>query len=192
MLPSVPRAWGAGDITIRLGLQGIQPACTFKVSPESVVVKITSGSDRIWSSQDCPDSIKPADVVVRNGVPTYVNVVWSGRRSDDTCSRTAAWANAGYYHAFAAVLGSTPTDTQFEVTRAPTDFVTKTAKPKPSQSPQPSRPPRPSRRPRPRRARPSPARARSAAATTLRAVAEAASRLTGFRDASLSPSFARV
>jgi len=135
VLPSVPRAWGAGDITIRLGLQGIQPACTFKVSPESVVVKITSGSDRIWSSQDCPDSIKPADVVVRNGVPTYVNVVWSGRRSDDTCSRTAAWANAGYYHAFAAVLGSTPTDTQFEVTRAPTDFVTKTAKPKPSQSP---------------------------------------------------------
>ena len=105
-------------------------------------MKITSGSDRIWSSQDCPDSIKPADVVVRNGVPTYVNVVWSGRRSDDTCSRTAAWANAGYYHVFAAVLGSTPTDIQFEVTRAPTDFVTKTAKPKPSQSPS-RRPPRP-------------------------------------------------
>ncbi len=133
----------AGDITIRLGLQGIQPACTFKVSPESVVVKITSGSDRIWSSQDCPDSIKPADVVVRNGVPTYVNVVWSGRRSDDTCSRSAAWANTGYYHAFAAVLGSTPTDTQFEVTRAPTDFVTKTAKPKPSQSPEPVAEPAP-------------------------------------------------
>jgi hypothetical protein len=135
VLPSVPRAWGAGDIVIRLGLQGIQPACTFKVSPESVVVKITSGSDRIWSSQDCPTSIKPADVVVRSGVPTYVNVVWNGRRSDDTCSRTAAYANAGYYHAFAAVLGSTPTDTQFEITRAPTDYVTKTAKPKPSQSP---------------------------------------------------------
>jgi hypothetical protein len=135
VLPSVPRAWAAGDITIRLGLQGIQPACTFKVSPDSVVVKITSGSDRIWSSQDCPSSIKPADVVVRNGVPTYVNVVWSGRRSDDTCSRSAAFANTGYYHAFAAVLGSTPTDTQFEVTRAPTDFVTETAKPKPSQSP---------------------------------------------------------
>ena len=34
--------------------QGIQPACTFKVSPESLVVKIASGTDRIWSSQDCP------------------------------------------------------------------------------------------------------------------------------------------
>lgn len=135
VLPSVPRAWGAQPIAIRLALTGIAPACTFKVSPESVVVKITSGSDRIWSSQDCPSSIKPTDVVVRNGVPSYVNVVWSGRRSDDTCSHGAPWADAGYYHAFAAVLGSTPTDVQFQITRAPTAVITKTAKPKPSQSP---------------------------------------------------------
>jgi hypothetical protein len=138
VLPSVPRAWGAQPITIRLALTGIAPACTFKVSPDSVVVKITSGSDRIWSSQDCPTSVKPADVVVRNGVPSYVNVVWSGRRSDESCSRSTPWANAGFYHAFAAVLGSTPTDVQFEVTRAPTAVVTKTAKPKPSQSPTPT------------------------------------------------------
>jgi hypothetical protein len=138
VLPSVPRAWGAQAIGIRLALTGIQPACTFKVSPESVVVKITSGSDRIWSSQDCPNSIKPADVVVRNGVPTYVNVVWSGRRSDDTCSHNTPWANAGFYHAFAAVLGSTPTDVQFEVTRAPTQVITKTAKPKPTPTTSPS------------------------------------------------------
>jgi hypothetical protein len=135
VLPSIPRAWGAQPITIRLALTGIQAACTFKVSPESVVVKITSGADRIWSSQDCPTSVKPADVVVRNGVPSYVNVVWSGRRSDDSCSRNTPWANAGFYHAYAAVLGSTPTDTQFEVTRAPTAVITKTAKPKPHQSP---------------------------------------------------------
>lgn len=137
VLPSVPRAWGAQPITIRLGLQGIAPACTFHVSPQSVVVKVTSGSDRIWSSQDCPASIKPADVVVRNGEQTFVNVTWSGRRSDETCSRNTAWANKGFYHAFAAVLGSTPTDVQFEVTRAPTDFVTKTAKPKPHESSSP-------------------------------------------------------
>lgn len=134
VLPSVARAWGAQPIVIKLGLQGIAPACTFHVSPQSVVVKITSGSDRIWSSQDCPDSIKPTDVVVRSGVPTYVNVVWSGRRSDDSCSRNTPWADKGFYHAFAAVLGSTPTDVQFEVRRAPTDYVTKTAKPKPGRS----------------------------------------------------------
>jgi hypothetical protein len=132
VLPSVPRAWGAQPILIRLGLTGLQPACTFKVSPESLVLKITSGDDRIWSSQDCPHAIKTADVVVRSGVPTYVNVLWSGRRSDETCSRNTEWANKGFYHAFAAALGSTPTDVQFQITRAPTAVVTKTAKPKPS------------------------------------------------------------
>jgi hypothetical protein len=150
VLPSVPRAWGAQAIAIRLALTGIQPACTFKVSPESVVVKITSGRDRIWSSQDCPDAIRPADVVVRNGVPSYVNVVWSGRRSDDTCSRHTAWADAGYYHAFAAVLGSTPTDVQFQVTRAPTQVVTRTAKPKPSPTTSPSSQPGSTSSPRPK------------------------------------------
>jgi hypothetical protein len=142
VLPSIPRAWGAQPIVIRLGLQGLQPACTFKVSPESLAVKITSGNDRIWSSQDCPDAIKGSDVVVRSGVPTYVNVVWSGRRSDDTCSRNTSWANAGFYHVFAAALGSTPTDVQFEVTRGPTKTVTETAKPRPSKSASPSVKPR--------------------------------------------------
>ena len=137
ILPSVPRPWGAQPITIRLGLSSLQPACTFKVSPESVVVKITSGSDRIWSSQDCPHAIPTSDVVVRSAAPTYVNVVWSGRRSDESCTAHADWADKGFYHVFAAALGSTPTDVQFQIVRAPTAVVTKTMKPKPSQSPTP-------------------------------------------------------
>jgi hypothetical protein len=134
VLPSVPRAWGAQPITIRLGLSSLQPACTFNVSPESVVVKITSGDDRIWSSQDCPDAIPTRDVIVRSAVPTYVDVVWSGRRSDETCSASADWADKGYYHVFGAALGSTPTDVQFQIVRAPTAVITKTAKPKPTPS----------------------------------------------------------
>ena len=76
--------------------QGIQPACTFKVSPESLVVKITSGNDRIWSSQDCPrlDQARRRRRAQRRARP-YVDVVWSGRRSDDDCSRTARLGDAG-------------------------------------------------------------------------------------------------
>ncbi len=135
VIPSVPQAWGARPIVIRLGLQGLQPACTFKVSPESLVVKITSGSDRIWSSQDCPTSIPESDVVVRSGVPTNVDVTWNGRRSDTGCPSQLDWAGPGFYHVYAAAMGSTPTDLQFEITRAPTKTITKTARPKPSQSP---------------------------------------------------------
>ncbi len=132
VLPDVPRAWAGAPIVIRLQLQGTQPACTFSVSPESMVVKIESGDDRIWSSQDCPDTIPTTSVVVRSGEPVEVPVIWSGRRSDDKCTGQLAWALPGFYHVYAAALGSTPTDVQFEVTQAAPLYVTQTPKPRPS------------------------------------------------------------
>ncbi len=132
VLPDIPRAWVGAPIVIRLQLQGTQPACTFGVSPESMVVKIESGEDRIWSSQDCPDAIPTTSVVVRSGEPVEVPVIWSGRRSDDKCTGQLAWALPGFYHVYAAALGSAPTDVQFEVTQPPTLYVTQTPKPRPS------------------------------------------------------------
>jgi hypothetical protein len=138
VLPSVPHAWAGGDIVIRLALQGTQPACTFDVSPKSLVVKIVSGNDRIWSSQDCPKAIPTTQVVVRSAQPVQVPVTWSGRRSDEQCSSGPDWARLGFYHVYAAALGSTPTDVQFEVVHAPTVHKTRTPKPKPSATPSPS------------------------------------------------------
>jgi hypothetical protein len=130
VLPAVPKAAAGGQIVVHLRLEGTQPACTFAVSPDSLAVKITSGSDRIWSSQDCPRSIRTSSVVVRSGLPVDVPVIWSGRRSDDTCSNGTTWALPGFYHVYAAALGSTPTDVQFEVTIPNRPVVTRTAKPK--------------------------------------------------------------
>jgi hypothetical protein len=134
VLPSITRAWVGGPVVIRLQLQGTQPACTFRVSPETMVVKIVSGKDRIWSSQDCPDRIPTTSVVVRSGAPVEVPVIWSGRRSDEDCSPRLPWALPGFYHVFAAALGSTPSDLQFEVTMAAPLVVTQTASPRPSAS----------------------------------------------------------
>ncbi len=105
------------------------PACTWTVSPESVVVKIVSGPDRIWSSQDCPAAVPQADVVVRKDVPAKVDMGWRGQRSDSACTRQPAWAQPGFYHVQTAAYGAEPTDVQFEL-RAPV-AATKTAKPKP-------------------------------------------------------------
>jgi len=129
VLPSVPHPYGGQKILIVLQLQGIQPACTFKVSPESLVVKIASGKDRIWSSQDCPTAITEREVVVRSAQQVAVPVVWSGRRSDDNCPGQLAWALPGFYHVYAAAYGSTPADVQFEVTQSPTRVVTQTPRP---------------------------------------------------------------
>lgn len=127
--PTVPTAAALGRVDLVLQLTGIKPACTFSVSSRTVVAKVTSGKDRIWSSQDCPRSIKPANVVVRSAGPTNVVVSWSGRRSDEECSRSTAWALPGYYHLTAAVIGSEPNDTQFRLSAPPRPVITRTAKP---------------------------------------------------------------
>ena len=135
VVPSVPKAAAGAPIVLHLGLEGTQPACTFAVSPQSLVVKITSGSDRVWSSQDCPSAVPTSTVVVRSGLATDVPVTWSGRRSDPTCSVSTGWALPGFYHVYAAVLGSSPTDVQFEVTLPTRPVITQTATPKPTPTP---------------------------------------------------------
>ncbi len=103
--PSVPQASVGTPVVIQLQLQGTQLACTFDVSPETMVVKIESGKDRIWSSQDCPKAIPTTQVVVRSSQATSVPVSWSGRRSDDNCTNTPDWVLPGFYHVYAAALG---------------------------------------------------------------------------------------
>lgn len=129
--PVVSVAHAANPVTIALKVTGSAPACTFEASAKSLAVKIVSGQDRVWSSQDCPSSVARRTVIVRSGAEATVPVVWGGRRSDGTCSNTNKWALPGYYHVIAAVMGSTPTDTQFQLTVAPRAVITKTAKPRP-------------------------------------------------------------
>lgn len=128
--PTVPTASAGGKVSLVLELTGIRPACTFSVTSKTVVAKVTSGKDRIWSTQDCPHAIKPTTVVVRSAAPTTVAVPWSGRRSDDECSRSTAWALPGYYHLTAAAIGSAPATAQFRLGVPPRPVVTKTAHPK--------------------------------------------------------------
>ena len=132
--PTISTAVAGGRIGLTLELTGIKPACTFTVSPRTLVAKVTSGSDRIWSSQDCPAAIRTASVIVRSATPTRVDVNWSGRRSDDECSRSTTWALPGYYHLAAAAIGSEPAEVQFRLTSPPRPVVTRTAKPKKQKS----------------------------------------------------------
>lgn len=132
--PSVPKAAAGGEIAIQLELFGTRPACTFTVSPDTLVVKVASGADRIWSSQDCQKSITRGSVTVYSGTPATVPVVWNGRRSDADCNVGTRWAMPGFYHVLAAAQGSTPSDVQFEVTLPDQPVVTKTIKPKPKKT----------------------------------------------------------
>jgi hypothetical protein len=132
--PSVPTAVAGGRVDLVLDLTGIKPACTFSVSSRTLAAKVVSGKDRIWSTQDCPSAVKTESIVVRSAQPTQVVVSWSGRRSDEDCSRTTSWALPGYYHLTAAVIGSEPGDVQFRLGVPPRPVVTKTAHPKKKQT----------------------------------------------------------
>lgn len=104
------------------------------MSPDAVTVSIISGKDDIWTSRECPAAVPTRMLVVRKAVSVKVGVRWSGRRSDDECSRSTDWALAGYYHVIAAALGGEPTDVQFQLRRPPNTVVTETVTPSPTPS----------------------------------------------------------
>lgn len=134
--PRIEGAAAGGGVEIALDLtSSLSVACTWQVSPRSVVVRLSSGDDRIWSSQDCARAIPTEDVVVRRDTPATVAMTWNGRRSDDECSRNTAWALPGYYHVAAAAYGAAPTEVQFQLRAPQPPVITKTAKPKPKNTP---------------------------------------------------------
>lgn len=134
--PLVKRAAADDAIRIRFAVTGAEPACTWEASPDSLVVKIISGRDLIWTSQQCPRVLPTREVVVRAEQPTRLAMTWNGRRSDEECSKLTDWALPGWYHVVAASLGGEPTDRQFELHRPPRETITKTADPKPKKKKQ--------------------------------------------------------
>jgi hypothetical protein len=128
--PALTSAAGGSDIAITVNLRTlVTEACTWQASAETMTVTVTSGDDYIWSSRECPASIPPQDVVVRQDVDAPVLVTWSARRSDEGCTKFTEWADLGWYHVQAAALGGDPTDVQFELVAPQPGVITKTADP---------------------------------------------------------------
>ena len=126
----VGAAYAGSPVTIRLEVTTVEtPACTYRVSPRNVAVKLVSGTDRIWSSQDCPSAVPEVDVIARQQVPGVAEMQWRGQRSDSGCTRTTPWALAGWYRAEAAAFGAEPTDVQFELLPAVAPTITPSPEP---------------------------------------------------------------
>jgi hypothetical protein len=124
-------AYAGGDVRLTLELSTVEsPACNWSVSADTLAVKLTSGSDRIWSTQDCRPAVPNKTVVLRKQQGTLLDVTWSGRRSDADCSRNTQWAEPGYYHVEAAAMGADPESEQFYL--QPPAPVTITPTPTPS------------------------------------------------------------
>jgi hypothetical protein len=117
---------------VRLGLQirtRVSLACTWRVSPNTLTLKVTSGSDDVWSTRECRRAVPTRDVILRATKPIYVGIHWSARRSDEDCSRLTDWAMPGWYHVAVAPLGGEPVDMQFQLTRPEPEVVTASPSP---------------------------------------------------------------
>ncbi len=118
--PGVASPDGGSDVTVLLSLQTkVSAACTWQLSSETVRIDIVSGSDKIWSSQDCPSSIPVGDVTVRQASVTQVSVLWNVKRSNNDCSGHTRRAKPGFYHVIVTPAGGEPVDVQFQLVVGP-------------------------------------------------------------------------
>lgn len=128
--PNADGATAGGKVQFLLTLRTkVTPACTWQVSPDTLTLKITSGEDDIWASRECTVSIPTQDVTLYRDFDASVPVVWSGRRSDEECSKLTEWADAGWYHLLVATYAGEPVDLQFQLGVPAPVTVTKTVDP---------------------------------------------------------------
>ncbi|MFO7252491.1 MAG: hypothetical protein DIU60_017240 [Actinomycetes bacterium] len=80
--------------------------CVLDVGPRALDLRITSGSDRVWSSADCVGGDGATKLHrLERGVPFVRSISWNRHRSGKDCSAAHPEAKAGTYVA-TAVAGS--------------------------------------------------------------------------------------
>lgn len=76
-------------------------ACMFDTSADGTELLITSGSDRIYSSTDCPDdgTIAAKQLILEPGANESLSITWNGQRSLPKCATVTAEPQPGTYNA---------------------------------------------------------------------------------------------
>ena len=104
--------------TFQLSLiNGSAQTCVARVTRKNFQLKINSGSDRIWSTADCPSKIKP---ISRKLSPEHAlawSLTWDGKRSKSRCKSTSQALRPGRYVATAKLDCVTPVKLQMILNR---------------------------------------------------------------------------
>lgn len=92
------------DLDLRLTNAGTVP-CLLEVGSATLGVVIFSGSDRIWSSTDCPDGPAERLFLLDTGAAAELTVQWDQKRSAPGCPDGRPTAQPGTYRALVTVDG---------------------------------------------------------------------------------------
>ncbi|QGN33841.1 hypothetical protein [Microlunatus sp. Gsoil 973] len=87
-------------------------SCSLAINPDDYRLRIYSGSDRIWSTEDCTRLVHKADTTLEPGEGVGWSVTWNGKRSaqDETCANRPETPRPGYYHALSRLKGAPARD----------------------------------------------------------------------------------
>ena len=95
--------------TFRLSLiNGSDETCRVEVDADAFELKVYSGTDRIWSSDDCAKAVKTISKKVRSEDAVEWTMRWDGRRSRPGCKDRPEVPQAGTYFATAQLDGAEP------------------------------------------------------------------------------------
>lgn len=117
VLSSDARSYPAGvtpTFTVSLTNAGAV-ACTVDASAAQRDVVVTSGSDRIWSSLDCPADATPNLLLLEPGARTDAAVPWARTRSAAGCPADLPEPRPGTYSAVVTTLGATSAAAVFDL-----------------------------------------------------------------------------
>ncbi|GAB3921002.1 hypothetical protein GCM10011575_16870 [Microlunatus endophyticus] len=87
-------------------------SCKITIGAASFELKITSGTDRIWSTADCAKLVPSKKTALKPGHGVGWTITWNGKRSlaGATCKNRPETPGAGYYHATADLDGAQAPD----------------------------------------------------------------------------------
>ena len=89
-------------------INGGEEACAVTVDSENFQLRIYSGSDRIWSTRDCPRLVTPISTQLESQQAVEWKITWDGLRSADGCGHDSESLDAGNYVATAELSDAEP------------------------------------------------------------------------------------
>jgi hypothetical protein len=96
-MPAVRRLPAGRGMNLHVRMSAVRGSCTANVDPARLVVTITSGRDRIWTTAHCVRTVSRATVVLTAGRDTAIAVAWTGHRSIPGCRAGQPFAKRGTY-----------------------------------------------------------------------------------------------
>jgi hypothetical protein len=104
----------AMNLVVQLG--AAREECKATVDPSKLSLTITSGTDQIWTTQQCEKAIPKSVLVLAKGKQFPTTVPWDGRRSRPGCLPGQLQAKPGTYVAKAIYDGRASAPQAFQIT----------------------------------------------------------------------------